>query len=86
MHLVKFGDFSAKLMNHGKIQWAEILVEWHINQILNAIMVSKYLEITYIIDIEKEAILKILWRFTISHPVQSVLDDLDWLAMRREHL
>ena len=47
---------------------------------------SKYLEITYIIDIEKEAIFEILWRFTVSHPVQSVLDNLDWLAMRREHL
>jgi len=59
-------------MDHRKIQWAEILVEWHINQI--------------IIDIEKEAIFEILRRFTVSHPVQSVLDDLDWLAMRREHL
>jgi len=72
MHLIKLGHFPAILMDHRKIQRPEILVEWHVNQI--------------IIDVEKEAVFEVLRWFTVSYPVQSVLDDFHGFTVRCEHL
>lgn len=59
-------------MDIRKIQWAKILVEWHINQI--------------IIDIEKEAVVIILRRLAVCYPIQLIPNDFDGLSMRCRHL
>ena len=45
-------------MNHGQIQWAEVLIEGKVSQI--------------IINIEEKGVPVILWRLTVAHPVKAV--------------
>lgn len=45
-------------MDHGKVQWPEILVEWHISKI--------------IVNVEEKGILIILWRLIVRYPVQLI--------------
>lgn len=56
-------------MRHGQIEGTEILVEWHINQI--------------IVYIEKEGVLVVLWGLAVCYPVESIRDDLNWFSIGR---
>ena len=82
--LIELGELTAEAMNHGQVEGSEILVEWHINQILNVnnIMskVQKWSEKlpianTYVINIEEEGILVVLRWLGVRHPVKAILDD-----------
>lgn len=42
-------------MNHGQIEWTEILVEGEVREI--------------VVDVKEESILVVLWRFHVGHPV-----------------
>lgn len=44
-------QLTSVSMNHGQVEWAEILIEWEVGQI--------------VIDIEEEGVLEVLWWFGI---------------------
>jgi len=53
-------------VHHSQIERSEVLVKWEVCQI--------------VVDIEKEGILEVLRRTCITHPVQFILNNLDWSA------
>ena len=51
----KSGQLSWVSMDHGKIQWSKIFVEWEVCQV--------------VINVEEEGVFKVLWWFDIRDPV-----------------
>jgi len=45
-------------MNHCKVEWSKIFVEWEVSKI--------------VIDIEEEGIFEILWWFNIGYPIEFI--------------
>lgn len=55
------GEFSCISVNHSEVQWAEVLVEWEVREI--------------VINVKEERILEVLWWLVIRNPIQFILDD-----------
>jgi hypothetical protein len=50
------GEFPSVSMYHSQIKWAEILVEWHVSQI--------------VVDVEEKGLFVVLRWFVISDPIK----------------
>ena len=52
------GKFSSISVNHSKVQWAEVLVEWEVSEI--------------VVDVKEECILVVLWCLVIRNPIEFI--------------
>jgi len=50
-------------VDHRQVQRAEVLVEWEVGQI--------------VVDVEKESVLEICWRFCVANPVKFISNDFN---------
>lgn len=69
VRLVEFSQFSAVPVHHGQVERPEVLIKWHIDEV--------------IVDIEEEGILVVLGRLDVGNPEQAIRDDLNGLAVFR---
>jgi len=69
VRLVEFSQFPAVPVHHGQVERPEVLIKWHIDEV--------------IVDIEEEGILVVLGRLDIGNPEQAIRDDLNGLAVFR---
>jgi len=69
VRLVEFSQFPAVPVHHGQVERPEVLIKWHIDEV--------------IVDIEEEGILVVLGRLDVGNPEQAIRDDLNGLAVFR---
>jgi len=69
VRFVKFSQLSAVPVHHGQVERPEVLIKWHIDEV--------------IVDVEEEGILVILRRLDVGNPEQAVSDDLNGPAVFR---
>lgn len=52
------GKFSCISVNHSEVQWAEVLVEWEVREI--------------VVDVKEECVLEVLWWLVIRNPIEFI--------------
>lgn len=66
VRFVQLCQFSAETVHHRQVQWPEILVERHVDQV--------------VVDVKEEGVLVVLRRLAIGNPVESIGNDLNRLS------
>lgn len=83
VRLVEFSQFPAVPVHHGQVERPEVLIKWHIDEVLQYTRINIKGMDTYIVDIEEEGILVVLGRLDVGNPEQAIRDDLNGLAVFR---
>ena len=83
VRFVKFSQLSAVPVHHGQVERPEVLIKWHIDEVLRYTTINTNGMDTYIVDVEEEGILVILRRLDVGNPEQAVSDDLNGPAVFR---